>query len=351
MKSFFFTLDYELFGNGSGNVFKHIIEPTDKLLAVAERFGMRFTIFFEVIEYWKLKEEWEKGNRMGYDRNPVEAMENQIREACRKGHDIQLHLHPQWVDARWEEGKWTVNLEQWRLGGYAGNDENAVAELLERGKQTLEALLKPVDPQYVCMAMRAGGYNIQPSGAIVAAMGATGIFVDTSIYPGGKEMGLLSHYDYTDIDTGKGFWHVGARLEDVGRSEILEVPIVAFPMMRLKKFLTWERVRGVLGNSRLAKDSLEAKTSTAEKKSRVCDKVKYFFGTEWQTWDFCLFSPSLHRLFLKQISKQKRNVFVLVGHPKSYTGSRGLAYLLKKTHKEYGYKTIREEWGKRGISM
>lgn len=44
-----------------------------------------------------------KGNRMGYDHNPVVAMENQLKQAYAKGHDIQLHLHPQWVDAVWEK--------------------------------------------------------------------------------------------------------------------------------------------------------------------------------------------------------------------------------------------------------
>ena len=30
MKNIILTLDYELYGNGSGNVFRHIIEPTEK---------------------------------------------------------------------------------------------------------------------------------------------------------------------------------------------------------------------------------------------------------------------------------------------------------------------------------
>lgn len=111
MKTLLFTLDYELYGNGSGDVFKHIIEPTDKILGIVEKYNAKLTIFFEVIEYWKLKEEWESGNRMGYDRNPIEAMERQLKRAFEYGHDIQLHLHPQWVDAFWTENGWKVNLE------------------------------------------------------------------------------------------------------------------------------------------------------------------------------------------------------------------------------------------------
>lgn len=40
------------------------------------------------------------------------------------------------------------------------------------------------------------------------------------------------------------------------------------------------------------------------------------------------------------IELQDRNVFVLVGHPKSYVGERGLEYLLKRTNNVFKYKTI-----------
>ena len=172
MKTLLFTLDYELYGNGSGDVFKHIIEPTDKILGIVEKYNAKLTIFFEVIEYWKLKEEWESGNRMGYDRNPIEAMERQLKRAFEYGHDIQLHLHPQWVDAFWTENGWKVNLEKWRLGDYEGTGENSLLCLLQRGKETIEKLL---GNGYNCEVLRAGGYNVQPSDELSSAMRLAGL--------------------------------------------------------------------------------------------------------------------------------------------------------------------------------
>ena len=214
--------------------------------------------------------------------------------------------------------------------------------LLKRGKQTLEELLQPLDPDYKCIALRAGGYNIQPSIDIVAAMNETGIIVDSSIYPGGKETGLLSNYDYTSIDPTLGMWHVDDQLEKQGNNTIVELPIVAFPIIRLKKYMTWERVRGIHNNRQSAKESLDAKTSTFGKKSNMFDKIKYFFQTEWQTWDYCLFSPSLHKTFLKQITKQNRDLFVLVGHPKSFTSDRGLVFLLNQLNQNYQNCTVKD---------
>ena len=34
MKNIILTLDYELYGNGSGDVFRHIIEPSEKYYAL-----------------------------------------------------------------------------------------------------------------------------------------------------------------------------------------------------------------------------------------------------------------------------------------------------------------------------
>src|SRR5690606_25811383 len=99
------TFDYELYGDGSGDVFQHMIDPTNRILSVCDENNIKTTIFFEVLEYLKIKKEWEAGNQMGYIKNPVEAIKIQLQEAARNGHDIQLHVHPQWVNAKFVGNK------------------------------------------------------------------------------------------------------------------------------------------------------------------------------------------------------------------------------------------------------
>lgn len=331
MKSILLTLDYELYGNGSGDVFKHIIEPTEKILHIADQHKAKITIFFEVIEYWKLKEEWDKGNKMGYGNNPIEAIERQLRDAYSKGHDIQLHLHPQWIDAVWNCDHWDVNLKKWRLGGYNETGEWSLQNIFQKGKETIEDIIRPIDEKYKCLALRAGGYNIQPSEEIVKAMSQTGLIADSSIYPGGKEQGVLSRYDYSSIPKDKGYWYCSDRLEDISLTNtgIIELPIVAFPIVRLYKYLSFDRIKSLLQNKNSAKEAFVSKTGG--KKSGIAEKIKYFFQTEWQTWDYCLFSKTMHRKFLMEAKKQKdRDVFVLVGHPKSFVSGNGLEFLLQK---------------------
>lgn len=344
MKSLILTLDYELYGNGSGDIYTHIIEPTKRILALAAQYKAKITFFVEVIEFWRIDEEWKRGNKMGYTTNPIDDIRNQLQDAYKDGHDIQLHLHPQWVDAKYEKGQWVVNLNEWRLGGYKKEGGYSLLNLLKNGKKTLEEWINPIDANYECIALRAGGYNIQPSQEIVTAMKEAGLKIDSSIYPGGKETGTLSNYDYSNIEKDKEYWQASNELEKEGTNGIYELPIVAFPIPRWKKFASIERIKSLLKNRKSAKDSFEAKTSgEGGKKSSKLDKIKYFFQYEWQTWDYCLFSASLHNLFLKEIKKMpKREYFTLVGHPKGYMGGNGFKHILDKTAKEFRFITIKD---------
>lgn len=344
MKHIILTLDYELYGNGSGNIYKNIIEPTYRILNTAKKYNAKITFFVEVVEFWKIEEEWLKGNKMGYIKNPIDDIRTQLQVAYKQGHDVQLHIHPQWVDAECIDNVWKVNFKEWRLGEYNKQGEYSLFNLLRKGKETLEEWIHPIDENYRCIALRAGGYNIQPSKVIVATMKEVGLKIDSSIYPGGKETGTLSNYDYSNIDKNKEYWQTDEELENEGTSGIFELPIVAFPMKRWRKFVSIERIKSLLENRKSAKDSYIAKTNSknGEKLSKW-DSIKYFFQDEWQTWDYCLFSPALHNLFLTEIKKQpNRKYFTLIGHPKGYVGGNGFKYLLDKTVNKFCFISITE---------
>ena len=340
MKHLILTLDYELYGDGSGNVFKHIVRPTERILAIADSHNARLTIFFEVMEYWRLKEQWDNGNHMGYAENPLAAIEAQLRDAYARGHDIQLHLHPQWANAYWKDDHWVVDNSYWRLSTLS---QTEIEGLLRKGRQTIENII--AEEKFHCNILRAGGYNIQPSEKIVKAMQSCGFIIDTSIYPGGNAYGSLSRYDYRAIPYEKGIWYCGNNLEtEVMKSGIAELPIVAFPIMRLKKYMSVGRILAIWRNRHSATKTFVAKTSNCGMSGKT-SRLLYFFDTESQTWDYCLFSPSMHYDFLRKIKKQtSRRLFVLVGHPKSFVTSIGFEYLLRHAD-GYDFPTITDMLG------
>ena len=347
MKEIVLTLDYELFGNGKGDVFRHIVEPTKRILKIAKQHNAHLTIFFEVVEYWRIKEEWERGNKMGYEQNPISAMEKQILEAVREGHDVQLHLHPQWVDARWTEEGWVVDDSSHRLGHYNKEGEYSMVELLRKGKETLEQLITPVKPYYHCTALRAGSYNAYPSEKIVKAMRETGLKLDSSLFPGGFSQGSKADYNYLNLPKEKGIWSVDERLEEptLGKTNIYELPICSLEITRWRKYASWERMKNILSNTQQSKELYASKMtlSTPGKKS-LTDKIKFLFEKECQTWDYCLLPEAVHNLFLAEMEKQTdRRYFTLVGHPKSYMGEQGYSFLLKTLNDNgYRFTTIQE---------
>lgn len=347
MKEIILTLDYELFGNGKGDVFRHIVEPTQHIMKIAKRNNAHLTFFFEVVEYWRMKEEWERGNKMGYEQNPIAAMEKQILEAVREGHDVQLHLHPQWVDAQWTEAGWVVDDTSHRLGHYSREGEYSMVELLRKGKETLEQLITPVKPYYHCTALRAGGYNAFPSDEIVKAMREVGMKMDSSLYPGGFAQGEIADYDYRTLPNDKGIWSVDNRLEEPkqGKTGIYELPICSLGITRWRKYASWERVRNILSNTQQSQEFYASKMSqTSHTKKSMTDKIKFLFEKECQTWDYCLLPEAVHNLFLAEMEKQTdRRYFTLVGHPKSYMGDQGYSFLLKTLNDNgYRFTTIQE---------
>lgn len=343
MRNLLLTLDYELFGDGSGDVFKHIIEPTNAILDIVDRYEAKITVFFEVVEYWRLKQEWESGNHMGYDNNPIKAMEKQVLDIINRGHDVQLHIHPQWVDAKWEDEHWNVDYDNWRLSTFASPSID-METLIAKGKHTLEEMIRPSFPEYECRSIRAGGYNAQPSQVIVNAMHKLDLKIDTSVVPGAKEQGALSIYDYSSVPNDLGSWGVNDALDVPfnDNADIIELPIVSFPIVRLLKYLSFTRIKSILLNRKSAKVTFSAKTASSNGRNLgLINIISFFFKKEYQTWDFCLFPNWMHRHFLRKALKQtSRDIYVVIGHPKSMVSTNSLEYLLKKTNSIFSSPTV-----------
>jgi len=210
------SLDYEIFGNGAGDVMRDIIEPTSRILNICDRYGAKLSIMFEAAEYWAFKQ---MENRFDVGYSPAKAMEEQAQEAIRRGHDVQLHLHPQWIGAKLNDCLWRLRIDQWRIADLPHGlgdreDEYSIMGVLSKGKQTLEQMLRPVNPTYRCIAFRAGGFCIQPSLWVILAMKAVGLLIDSSVVKGlydrslrlrsGQALG--AHHDFRKAMSNYGYW-------------------------------------------------------------------------------------------------------------------------------------------------
>src|ERR1051325_4273984 len=107
MRHLVISVDYEVFGNGSGDVLRHIVAPARRMAELCNANGVPLTIFFEVEEYLAFQK-WaaELKTDLGYD--PARLMREHVSALVQEGHDVQLHLHPEWYGATLEDGSWKL---------------------------------------------------------------------------------------------------------------------------------------------------------------------------------------------------------------------------------------------------
>ena len=221
------TNDWELYGDGSGDYFALQHRPLQALLQAVESFGAKLTVMAEVGQQWAHRA---AGDTHAWAREIADAWDAQLRDTVARRSDVQLHLHPQWLNARWDgvgaRGRWQLDYDHWSVGALP---RPLLRATLARGKQELERLLRPVDPAYECVAFRAGAYCIQPSGAVIGELLHAGFRCDTSVSKGLRQP---PWYDYRDAHSYVRPWFV---VQDVRHAaertdgELLELPIYARP--------------------------------------------------------------------------------------------------------------------------
>lgn len=245
------TVDYEIYlGRNLLSIDEVLFEPTRKLLDVWAEHDVRATFFPDVCSVWRHRE---------FELNDyADAFEAQMRKAFDSGHDVQLHLHPEWLEAERQGGQWTFKGGTHALHdlGFSSSDPGNASSVIRRGKSYLEQLLTPIDPTYRCIAFRAGGWILQPEGPLARALLAEDIRCDATVIPGM----VLARTDYSVdfrrvpdkpnwfIDPDKGLGHDSDRTGD-----LLEISIASYR----GRFRAWQHIVNQLRLKKRAASSRE----------------------------------------------------------------------------------------------
>ena len=178
-KRILLSYDYELFfGDKSGTVQKTLIEPTNLLLDKMDSVGYKGNFFVDYLMLKYLGLESDEHCMEDY-----KAIISQLQDMIKRGHRIELHIHPHWVDAKYN-GDGTWNYDDFRHYGLDSFSYDEVTEMFEEGTKILEDIAQEVDPSYKVVAFRAGGWAIQPFEMVKAGFSKTGIKIDSSVASG-----------------------------------------------------------------------------------------------------------------------------------------------------------------------
>jgi hypothetical protein len=257
-----FTLDYEIYGNGEGSLRDLIYEPAKKLKSIFDRAAVKLVVFVEASELDKI--EAIKSDLAIYD------VRQQLRDLHYQGHEIALHLHPQWYNASFQDGKWNLDYNEYNLCVLS---EKRISEIVDRSIIYLRTVLG--DPDFVPFSYRAGNWLLQPTRITAKVLAERGLKVDSSVFKGGRQHkhGL----DYRLAMRNGYFWRFQDDVNiETYNGELLEIPIYT-RMVPFWKMATAKRIG-------LQQKINSTGTSLKETAYRLLDRTRFWHPLKF---DYC----------------------------------------------------------------
>jgi hypothetical protein len=300
MIEFIFTIDYEIFGNGTGALNELVYEPARQLKAVFDRHKARFVNYVEVAEFEKIE-------AYGTD-SGIEAVKRQIKEFHRDGYEIALHLHPQWSNAHYESGRWALDLSEYNL---CRLPKSRINEITDRSLAYMRHVVD--EPGYTPISFRAGNWLFQPTETAASVLADKGIRIDSSVFKGGLQHN--HHLDYRPAKRNGYYWPFSRDVNvPDSKGPWLEVPIhtqmVPFWKMPTSKRMGFTNQFGATSQSR------------SQKLGRLRDFVRFLYPKKL---DFCRMTldeltSSMDRVLQKdQKDPETYRPIVAIGHTKDPT--------------------------------
>ena len=337
-----YSADYELFlGGNNHNETEVLIEPTNALLNTFDDVAVPLTLFADVFSFLRYREQ----NLFDF---PGEA-ENQLKDAIRRGHDVQSHVHPHWSFTSFQDNKFLFDTKYFLLGNLDEDKEKLyrlILKYLVDSRIYLHELLTPVDSRYHCIAYRAGGYGLQPnSDIVIRALIDAGFIIDSSIVPNLVNTNHVNAIDFSIVPkTANYYLDSDLCSPSLTNRGIFEIPIAScnLPVREVAwkkfQFLVKECKNNIVDQPDSSKNKkITGYTIQSTEKlsgiSRYSDLIKKslnrFFILNCTTDDNIMFQCT--KRYLNQFDNRNNDVFFsCTMHPKEMTAANFSA--LKKYH-------------------
>lgn len=188
-----FVDDWELSGDGSGNPHQLQFRPMRELVRIYNTYGIRASFNAEVMQQMTFRKFQNAHQELRELANNWDAA---VQETFRQGHDVQLHIHPQWSNAEYRKGEWNLKGD-WSILNYSPDEAR---QMIGSGQQYLENLLRPINPDYAAVSFRSGSWCIAPSPHLLGLLVEFGIVFDMSIVGGVRYQTRRINLDYTNAE-------------------------------------------------------------------------------------------------------------------------------------------------------
>ncbi len=315
MKTFILTIDYELsFGFDSGSVYECMIKPAGKLLDLLNEYNSSMTIFWDILHYYRLVELENEFPTLKSDRINIE---NQVGCFVKDGHDVQMHLHPHWLDASYEKNRWKFEYHRFRLQDLSiiedSCDINTISGCITIAKETIEKFIRKTIPTYKVTTFRAGGYLIQPFGDIRKEFLKNNILIDSSVCPGLSLRNGSSSYNFHGYPESSNYKFENDPSIPNNKGIFTEVPITSIQIPTLRniyfKYLFLKKY------SDLNKNNIGRGASLLAKSNRQI-RMKRFLSRLFIPYKVQLTTDSNFKERFEYICEKAPNYSTMIIHPK-----------------------------------
>jgi len=184
-KNAIITFDYEVFlGRKTGSVEKSVLQPTEAALKILKANNAKAIFFVDATWLTFIQKNFPD------DFYKVVA---QLKDIVDSGSSVELHIHPQWLNATVEDGNIVFGtLQHYKLQSLKQE------EILGLFQQSIEMLQAITSQKISCF--RAGGWCIEPFSDIKPALEVFNIKYDFSVVPGlFLNEGKVYDYDFSIV--------------------------------------------------------------------------------------------------------------------------------------------------------
>ena len=299
------TFDYELpLGGWTVSPEAALIEPTRQILALCEKLQVRAVFFIDVLSFIRFK---------GLENNSFEqSVRNQLVEIVEKGHDIQLHLHPHWFTSYLDNEVYSPS-NNFKLADFG---EQEITDMVVQGIDYLNEIAKQVNPDYQCLAFRAGGFNLEDSPLIFRVLSQNGIVIDSSLCHDYYFASDISTVDFRKLPNQSNWFFNHGKYEVPTTSGIYEIPIAG------KKKSVFEAptfIKAKLYKNRIPEN--RGKIIHLAHKLSFRHKLRKVFSSRMLSFDNYTYSTRfLIRILndnIKRFHRQEEINLAIISHPKS----------------------------------
>jgi len=211
MISCIFTLDYEVYGDGSGTLSDLVLTPADALKRLFDQYNVPFVLFVEAAEFQAIEAAGEDA--------AIGAVKAQVQAFYEQGIEIGLHMHPWWYRAARLNDRWALDYSRYNI---CDLPETLVAPMLDDLLCYLRTLVD--DYRFVPIAHRAGHLLFDRCEVVAPLLASRGIKIDSSVYKGG--FWQEQHLDYRGATKNGYFWTFrDSSVVPDTNGHLLEIPV------------------------------------------------------------------------------------------------------------------------------